>query len=80
MNIAGGSRVSVEQVIQLLREISDVPISVAFDKKQHGDVQHTFADTSCAEQVLGYHPLVALDKGLAREFEQIVSLYTYAVA
>jgi UDP-glucose 4-epimerase len=77
-NIAGGSRVTVRHVIQLLQEISDSPISVAFERKQHGDVRDTFADTQHAKQVLGYCPLVPLRDGLAQEFEYIVSLYTYA--
>jgi nucleoside-diphosphate-sugar epimerase len=78
MNIAGGSRVSVRQVVQLLEEISGTPITVTFDEQQHGDVYHTFADTSRAEQIIGYHPQVALRGGLALEFEYIVALYQYA--
>jgi nucleoside-diphosphate-sugar epimerase len=76
MNIAGGSRVSVRHVIQLLQEISGSPLAVTFDEQQHGDVQHTFADTGLAEKLIHYKPLVALPEGLAREFAHIASLYT----
>lgn len=75
MNIAGGSRVSLHQVIQLLQEIGEVAIDVLFDLKQHGDVNHTFADTSLAELVIGYHPLVSLREGLEHEFNDIISIY-----
>jgi UDP-glucose 4-epimerase len=75
MNIAGGSRTTIRQVLQLLQEISGVAINVISEKKQYGDVRDTFADTKVAEQVLGYHPLVSLKDGLANEFEYILSLY-----
>ncbi len=76
LNIAGGSRVTMHQALQLLQELNDVPVDIAFDPKQHGDVRHTFADTKHAEQVLQYHPQVSLREGLRREFEDITSLYT----
>jgi UDP-glucose 4-epimerase len=75
MNIAGGSRVTVREVIQLLREISDQKIAITFDEKQHGDVRHTFADTSRAARLLGYRPSVLLQEGLAQEFASLVPLY-----
>ncbi len=78
MNIAGGSRVNMHHVIQLLQEISGSSISVTFERKQHGDVRHTFADTQHAEEVMGYHPLVSLRDGLMREFEYFSSLYMSA--
>ena len=81
MNIAGGSRVTLRDVIRLLEEIHGASLKVVFEEKQRGDVRHTFADTGRAEQVLGYHPLVSLWQGLAREFQYIVALYqgSYAV-
>ncbi|MBO0790273.1 MAG: GDP-mannose 4,6-dehydratase, partial [Ktedonobacteraceae bacterium] len=73
MNIAGGSRVNLHQVMQYLRDISDAPISVTFDERQHGDVGHTFADTTRAQQHLAYRPRVSLREGLAREYEYVLS-------
>jgi nucleoside-diphosphate-sugar epimerase len=82
MNIAGGSRTTVRQALQLLQEISGRTLNIAYANKQYGDARDTFADTEVAEQVLGYHPLVSLKDGLANEFEYILSLYkrmhTYA--
>ncbi len=75
MNIAGGSRVQLEQVVQTLREISGLPVAISFDNKQHGDVKHTFADIESARQLLGYQPKVSLHDGLAQEFASIASLY-----
>ena len=77
MNISGGSRVSLRQVIQLLEEISGSSIALTFDEQQHGDAQHTFANASLAEKTINYRPLVPLHEGLAQEFEYIASLYAY---
>ncbi|MGZ3621678.1 MAG: NAD-dependent epimerase/dehydratase family protein [Ktedonobacteraceae bacterium] len=74
MNIAGGSRVTMLEVIEVLQEISGSEVAVVFENKQHGDVDHTYADTHLAEQVLGYHPQVALHEGLANEFGYCKSL------
>ncbi|MBV9257276.1 MAG: GDP-mannose 4,6-dehydratase [Ktedonobacteraceae bacterium] len=75
LNIAGGARASLHEVIHLLQEISGLPAIVTFNSKQFGDVQHTCASTACAEEVLGYHPVVALREGLYREFQNMLSLY-----
>jgi nucleoside-diphosphate-sugar epimerase len=77
MNIAGGARVSVRDVVQLLEEIHGSAIAVKFGERQHGDVQDTFADTHLAEQVLGYQPRVALREGLANEYAYVAALYEY---
>jgi UDP-glucose 4-epimerase len=75
MNIAGGSRVSLYDVLQLLREISGNPIDTTFDAKQHGDVRDTFGDTALARRVIEYNPQVSLREGLAKELAYITSLY-----
>ena len=75
LNIAGGSRTSLHEVIYLLREISGCPVTVHFGDKQYGDVRHTCASTTRAEQMLGYHPVVPLREGLAREFQHLFPLY-----
>lgn len=75
MNIAGGSRVSLYDVITLLQEISSSPVDVVFEEKQHGDARDTFGNTERAKQLIGYQPLVTLREGLAEEFAYITSLY-----
>jgi nucleoside-diphosphate-sugar epimerase len=76
MNIAGGSRVSVRDVIAVLEEISGTKIEIIFEQKQYGDVRDTFADISRAQQLMGYKPQTSLREGLPREFDAIVSLYS----
>jgi nucleoside-diphosphate-sugar epimerase len=75
MNIAGGSRVTIRHVLHLLGEISGNEVKVIYSDRQFGDVRHTLADTSRAEQLLHYHPRVTLQEGLAREFAYVQELY-----
>jgi nucleoside-diphosphate-sugar epimerase len=78
MNIAGGSRVTVREVISLLEEISCTKIQVLFEEKQHGDVRDTFADISNAQRLIDYRPLTSLREGLPQELHAIESLYSKA--
>ena len=68
-NIGGGSRTSVNRVLQILEEISGQKPRVRRIEIQKGDVRHTFADTSRARQTLGFQPTVSLEEGLLRQFE-----------
>ena len=79
-NIAGGSRVTLLDVIELLRKISNTPLTVLSDNRQHGDVRHTCADISRAETLLSYRPRVSLQFGITRELMDMEALYSKAVA
>lgn len=78
VNIAGGSRVTLHQIMSMLQEVSGTTINVKFNAKQHGDVDHTYADTSRAQRVLDYRPQVPLGTGLAREFADMAILYGHS--
>lgn len=69
VNIGGGSRCSVNQVLASLEEILGRPIRREQRPPQAGDVRHTWADTSRAREVLGFSPRVSLQEGLARQVE-----------
>jgi len=67
LNIGGGSRVSVNEVLATLAAIIGSPIERKQEPAQPGDVSHTWADTSRAKAVIGFAPKVSLKDGLARE-------------
>jgi len=69
LNIGGASRVTLNQVLDLLGEIMDVPVRVDRQERQYGDVRHTWADTRLAERLLGYAPRWRLAEGLRAEAE-----------
>ena len=67
-NIGGGSRVSVNEVLQIIGRLTGKRLQLVVDPVQKGDMRHTYADTSLARAELGYRPAVALEQGLAAEF------------
>ncbi len=76
LNIGGGSRVTLNHVLDLLAEITGMPLQIDRQGKQHGDVRHTWADTRAAEQLLGYAPRYDLASGLRAEVEWLKGALT----
>jgi UDP-glucose 4-epimerase len=66
-NIGGGSRVSVNQVLQMIGRVAGRQPIVALDPVQKGDMRHTYADTDRARADLGFTPSIDLERGLAAE-------------
>jgi len=64
LNIGGGSCVTVNQVLRLLREIIGRQPTVHYVQSQRGDVRRAAADTSAAARVLRYSPSADLAAGL----------------
>jgi nucleoside-diphosphate-sugar epimerase len=67
-NIGGGSRVSMNEVIEMIGRVTGRPPLVTVDPVQKGDMRHTYADTSLAHADLGFAPTVSLEEGLAKEY------------
>jgi nucleoside-diphosphate-sugar epimerase len=68
-NIGGGSRVSVNQVLAMLGEITGRPVRVRRGDRQRGDVRDTHAATDRARAELGWQPRTALRDGLRAEVD-----------
>ncbi len=66
-NLAGGSRVSLVDVIDTLADFMGVAIRVDRQPRQAGDVRDTWASIEVAQKVLNYGPEVGLAEGLAAE-------------
>lgn len=66
-NLGGGTRISVNGVLEMLGEILNRPLRVNRMDVQKGDVRHTYADTARAREELGFSPEVGLREGLERE-------------
>jgi len=67
-NIGGGSRVSVNQVIDVIARLAGRPLDVRREATQKGDMRDTFADTTRARAELGFAPTVTIEDGLAAEY------------
>lgn len=70
-NVAGGGRVTMNQAIELVEEISGRRIHVDRQAPQSGDVRNTGADLSKSREVLGYSPRVKLRDGLRAQIESM---------
>ncbi|MDY6826314.1 MAG: NAD-dependent epimerase/dehydratase family protein [Bacillota bacterium] len=64
-NIGGGTRISVNRVLQILHELTGKNIKIRRESVQAGDPLHTYADTSRARKELGFLPRTDLREGLA---------------
>ena len=66
LNIACGERTTVNSLVIEINQILKKDIKAIYDKLRPGDVMHSYADISEAENVLKYKPLVSFTEGLKR--------------
>ena len=67
-NIGGGSRVSVNQVLEIIGRLAGKPLEVRREPAQKGDMRDTYADTTLARADLGFAPQVSLEEGIEAEY------------
>lgn len=71
LNVGGGSRVPLIDVITVLGQLCSVEPRIRFADDQRGDVRNTGADPARAEEVLHYRPQTPLFEGLRRQVEYL---------
>ncbi len=74
-NVGGGSRVVLTDVLDTMERVVGQPIRRHHIDRAMGDARDTSADVSKAGLLLGYHPQVTLEEGLAYEWEWVKELY-----
>ena len=67
-NIGGGSRVSINHVLDIIGRVAGRSLDIRREPAQKGDMRDTFADTSLARADLGFAPSVSLEEGIAAEY------------
>ncbi|HCQ04649.1 MAG TPA: UDP-glucose 4-epimerase [Candidatus Latescibacteria bacterium] len=77
MNISGGGRISINELIRKLENIIGKKARVRYETFAKGDVMHTQADISKAEKLIGYKPEKDFDEGLAETVASIKAYYQY---
>lgn len=73
-NVGGGSRVSVNEAVDLLGEFTGRKLTVERHDVVRGDVRDTGADTSRAQAEIGFVPQTSFADGLQAEFDYFASL------
>jgi UDP-glucose 4-epimerase len=73
-NVGGGSRVSINEVLEIIGRSAGRRLDVRREPAQKGDMRDTFADTSLARADLGFAPQVSLEEGIEAEYRWLSSL------
>ncbi|HEU4859828.1 MAG TPA: NAD-dependent epimerase/dehydratase family protein, partial [Chitinophagaceae bacterium] len=68
-NIAKGEQTTLNELFNMLREISGNDIKPTHGPERNGDIKHSLADITKAKQLLGYDPATAPIEGLRKTFD-----------
>jgi UDP-glucuronate 4-epimerase len=68
-NAAGGSNISVNEVLSIIERLNGAPLNVEYVGKVAGDVRRTGGSTEAITSQLGWRAEVPLEEGLRRQFE-----------
>ena len=68
-NVATAERADLNETFQLLKKITGYSGNVKYGPERAGDVRHSLADLTLAENRLGYKPKVYFEEGLRRTVE-----------
>ena len=64
-NVSSGTSVTINGLVNLLRDALGTPVTTENAAPRAGDVRHSLADISAAREAMGFKPLVGLKEGLA---------------
>lgn len=68
-NIAKGEKTTLNELHRLLQQVSGKKIKAVYGPERPGDIQHSLADISKAQQLLGYQPLTTPAEGIKKTYE-----------
>jgi len=69
MNLATGSRITLNETVAILRELTGYSGKPAYEPVRAGDIRDSLADIRLAGELLGYAPIVDFREGLRRTVE-----------
>jgi nucleoside-diphosphate-sugar epimerase len=69
MNLATGTRITLNQTFEILRELTGYSDKPAYVEERAGDIRDSLADIRLAGELLGYQPRVDFREGLRRTVE-----------
>ncbi len=71
INVAGGRRISLNELLAVLQQITGTNVAAVYGPSRVGDVRHSLADLGRARTLLGFEPQVSLADGLRRTVESL---------
>ncbi len=69
VNIACGQRISLNQLLGILKQFIPSERPAVYEEARPGDVRHSLADISKAKDCLRYEPIASIETGLKRTVE-----------
>jgi UDP-glucose 4-epimerase len=66
INIGCGKRISLNQLLSVLKEILESKQSPVYQEPRKGDVKHSLADIRKGKEILDYQPRVGIEAGLKK--------------
>ncbi|HYN14798.1 MAG TPA: SDR family oxidoreductase [Terriglobales bacterium] len=66
MNAATGTRITLNQTFEILKEMTGYSGTAHHGPERAGDIKHSLADVSLAAKLMGYQPVAGFEDGLAR--------------
>lgn len=72
-NLGGGTQIEVNEILDLMSEITGRSPEVMKLDAQAGDVRITGADTTRARSMLGFDPRTSISEGISRQYEWVTS-------
>lgn len=73
LNVAGGTHASINEVLQILTELSGSDLMVRRTQAVAGDVRRTGGDTTAIRSAVGWEPEINLRDGLGRQLDWVRS-------
>jgi UDP-N-acetylglucosamine/UDP-N-acetylgalactosamine 4-epimerase len=74
-NIACGEQTNLNEMVEILAEVTGRHLNIAYGPERPGDVKHSLADISKARELLGYQPEVLFREGLEKAYGYYVGVY-----
>jgi nucleoside-diphosphate-sugar epimerase len=69
MNLATGTRITLNEIFKILRELTGYKDQPVYAPTRAGDIRDSLADIRLAQELLGYKPTVDFREGLRRTVE-----------
>src|SRR5579859_4671525 len=69
INVGTGARISLNQTLQLLREITGESLEAKYEPAREGDIHDSQADIALSRELLNYEPTIDFPEGLRRTFQ-----------
>lgn len=75
MNLACGGRLTLNELLVLLRRITGSDVEAVYTDPRPGDVRHSWADITLSEEILNYETQVPLSEGLRKTVDYFRALF-----